>query len=517
MGAPSFSRTSLFFPLSLIPIAFCRFGVGYNLIIAKKTADPNPAIENFVGEVIPTATCLSKVAAELAFQLPLAELPNFKKLFLGLDNRMQELNIASYGISITTLEEVFLRVAEGSAHKGADKFQKADTQKEEIDDFDLAAVKIKSKLALFFVHFWAVFVKRLQYFKRDKKGLVCEILMPCAIVAVGLCITFIQFLYESPPLIMSPEILPLPVQLPVQDHYVSSYYNSRYFPGDYFHFLSDSTKNNRDASAFDLYAFNMRNADEKGLYGYYFIHSLQANKADYIAFYNSTTPFSLPILMNSMNQAVIRYFTGRDIRISCYNYPFPLTERYKSLSGTASGFIASFIFSIAYAFIPASLIVFIVKERQQSIKHQQMVSGVSLLSYWTANYVLDFLKLMIPLIFSALMCLAFDITALIDPSESYGAIWLIFIFYSAALISFTYFVSFFFKDYGNAQAFSFVFAFLVSAVVSLVILVLRLVPSSRDGAKVAQYFIRLIPCFCFGYGIVNVSKYLIIFIHCDLS
>ena len=211
--------------------------------------------------------------------------------------------------------------------------------------------------------------------------------------------------------------------------------------------------------------------------------------------------------MNQMNQAIIRFASSKQqLDINCINYPFPLTSRIKSVSGTANGFIAVFIFSIAFAFIPASLIVFIVKERNQSIKHQQLVSGVSLLSYWMANFFLDFLKLTIPLIFSVLMCEAFGISTLTDPSESYGAVWLIFIFYSMALITFTYFISFLFKDYGNAQAFSFVFFFLISAVGSLVIFVLRLVPSSRDGAKIAQYFLRLFPPFAFGYGILNVSK-----------
>lgn len=44
------------------------------------------------------------------------------------------------------------------------------------------------------------------------------------------------------------------------------------------------------------------------------------------------------------------------------------------------------------------------------------------------------------------------------------------------------------------------------AVLSLIIFVLRLVPSSRDGAKVAQFFLRLLPSFSFGYGILNIAK-----------
>jgi ATP-binding cassette subfamily A (ABC1) protein 3 len=42
----------------------------------------------------------------------------FPKLFDELDQKLKQLFISSYGISITTLEEVFLRVASlGAGHK----------------------------------------------------------------------------------------------------------------------------------------------------------------------------------------------------------------------------------------------------------------------------------------------------------------------------------------------------------------------------------------------------------------
>lgn len=59
---------------------------------------------------------------------------------------------------------------------------------------------------------------------------------------------------------------------------------------------------------------------------------------------------------------------------------------------------------------------------------------------------------------------------------------------------------------GNAQAFTFVFTFLMSAVGSLVVSILKLVPTSRSGAKIAQYFFRVFSPFCFGFGILNVAK-----------
>lgn len=210
--------------------------------------------------------------------------------------------------------------------------------------------------------------------------------------------------------------------------------------------------------------------------------------------------------MNQMNQALIRNHTKKNITIKCINYPMPLTEGLKTITGTATGFIASFIFSVALAFIPSSIVVFIVKEKQQGVKHQQLVSGVSLFAYWMANYISDLIKIVIPIVFAALMCLAFGISSLTEPGESYGAVWVLLIFYGTSVIPFAYLVSFLFKEYGNAQSFTFVFTFLISAIGSLVIFILKLIPGSRSVANSLQFFFRIFSPFCFGFGVLNVAK-----------
>ena len=69
----------------------------------------------------------------------------------------------------------------------------------------------------------------------------------------------------------------------------------------------------------------------------------------------------------------------------------PRTFQQLQINNTISGFFASFIFSIALAFKFASIISFIVKEREDRSKHQQIVSGMSITAYWTANFVFDFI------------------------------------------------------------------------------------------------------------------------------
>lgn len=58
------------------------------------------------------AHLLSDAGKEVTYQLPRAAVEQFPKLFADLEEKRQQLKISHYGVSITTLEQVFLRIAE---------------------------------------------------------------------------------------------------------------------------------------------------------------------------------------------------------------------------------------------------------------------------------------------------------------------------------------------------------------------------------------------------------------------
>ena len=175
---------------------------------------------------------------------------------------------------------------------------------------------------------------------------------------------------------------------------------------------------------------------------------------------NTQHQMSMPILVNSMNQAILRSVnSGAEINV--INYPLKYTEKTKSLEGTADAIIGGFIFSIALAFIPASIITFSVKEREDQVKHQQMVCGVSVYAYWISNLFMDYLKHLVPAAFSILMAFAFDIETFTDDGDSFAALALLFIFYGWSAINFSYLTGFFFKSYGNAQVATFFLHFII--------------------------------------------------------
>ncbi len=66
-------------------------------------------IDGLVTRLVPDSKMLSNVNSELSFVLPTVESKRFPSLFTELDRLKDELGILNVGVSITTLEEVFLK------------------------------------------------------------------------------------------------------------------------------------------------------------------------------------------------------------------------------------------------------------------------------------------------------------------------------------------------------------------------------------------------------------------------
>ncbi len=98
-----------------------KYGSGYNLVLTKKRSDEEAnvyygqgdsysgRIVEIVRSVIPSAKLHSDISSEISFMLPISETALFSGLFEKLENLKDKLNILNIGISITTLEDVFLK------------------------------------------------------------------------------------------------------------------------------------------------------------------------------------------------------------------------------------------------------------------------------------------------------------------------------------------------------------------------------------------------------------------------
>lgn len=63
-----------------------KFGHGYNLTIVKNDVnEASDGIISFVNSIVPTATVVSDVSAEISFKIGMNDVSNFEQLFMGLD------------------------------------------------------------------------------------------------------------------------------------------------------------------------------------------------------------------------------------------------------------------------------------------------------------------------------------------------------------------------------------------------------------------------------------------------
>lgn len=171
---------------------------------------------------------------------------------------------------------------------------------------------------------------------------------------------------------------------------------------------------------------------------------------NYSCFVNTTAPYDINICLNLMDNVFYKIISNQQTaNIGVDIKPMKLTKQIASFENTAKGFIASILVSIAFAFIPASLIVIIVKERENNVKHQQIVSGVSITAYWLSNLLVDFLKYLIPCFATIGILFMYNVKTFIDPTPLSATLSL-FILFGPSMILFTYLFSFMFTSPSKA-------------------------------------------------------------------
>jgi hypothetical protein len=186
-----------------------HYGVGYQLTIEKSheertetDGDIDVVLESIIKSAVPSSSLLNNTGSEIRYQLPLAASPGFPTMFEALDVEVEDGNIQSYGVSMTTLDEVFLLVTRGD-HVNGSKPSLASSRRllehVDLDDIELNIKKASNserttassrmdlnKDTLFLRHLQALTRKRAANFSRDKKAWCCTTLAPTFCVLLGL-------------------------------------------------------------------------------------------------------------------------------------------------------------------------------------------------------------------------------------------------------------------------------------------------------------------------------------------
>ncbi|ETK86251.1 hypothetical protein F441_09243 [Phytophthora nicotianae CJ01A1] len=546
-----------------------RYGAGYNFTLVKSSDPAAPCkealLQSLITARVPAAKVLSNVGAEIAFQLPLDSTASFPQLFEELDERMRDIGVLSYGISVTTLEEVFIKVAEASDEANQHTLNKNGASANAADGAlppGGPSIANLTGITMFLVHLSALLLKRFRIAKRDRRVIIFSALLPVTLLAAGFIILKTSALTRSDvklalstedfetklpsvpyfceadgsqwcsktlaSLFTGGEASPFTstdISSPPYTKWPTSVFNVSYAEAD---LASSSNPHSNEyclrisdkiyQRAFGKTDDEMTKVTQtpvKGQYGGYLVHASGTEQMfGYHLFVNTTAAHGAVIFKALMDQALYRFMAGgdTDVTLKANTYPLPMTAATQALFGSFLAFTACIFIVIAFAFFPASIVGFLVKEKQSehNSKHQQLVSGVSLPAFWLANYLWDLFTYIVPFIAAIVLIQIFDIAAFTGndcvscTGETFSAIVLLFILFGLAICPFTYCLSYFFKEHASAQTYTIMTNFLLGVVLMVVSFILDVVSdSSSDANKVLKFFWRLSPLFNLGSALLN--------------
>ncbi|XP_034059961.1 ATP-binding cassette sub-family A member 12 [Gymnodraco acuticeps] len=212
-----------------------KLGQGYKLTLTKKAQNPesepidNADLKVFIQAHVPEARMKEAQGGDLVYSLPPFKSSNassYRSLLTALDANLDALQLGGYGISDTTLEEVFLQLTHGNSEDGSEEgplsISETVSDTDSIDSFpsdssgniDNFGDKIKltgsstmSGMALAWQQMTAILVKRFHHSRRDWKGLIAQILLPVLFMVFAMGLGSIKSdLQHYPELELSPAL-----------------------------------------------------------------------------------------------------------------------------------------------------------------------------------------------------------------------------------------------------------------------------------------------------------------------
>ena len=605
-----------------------RFGVGYVLTLVRDVRDSSSSRSSsrnddealkLVRRFVPEASVATNVGAELSMRLSLSSASAFPAMLAELERSFTALAIVSYGISVTNIEDVFLKVSSGgifgdngsaimalennseSSSTPTSWPQSTDEQQAEAflsknvsienplqssydmemsKSSDLSAVDAarskaraeKAPAAAFVQHFGALFIKRIHYAKRDFRSVLCLLLIPIVQLCLGLGFIIVgqsvqprdylfttsnfntdQYNYINRQAATKPRypnyvpsfsfksssgnssLSPDPSAL-INSVAARSPYNLSTDGGNLFlsrdavtaldsrnsqKFINSTTFPQRDYERMSTFLLENKAAYAATKYGAIlftqngtivdssvsgnFVDEPSSNAITYSIFHNTSATHAGPLFVNLINSAILAVTNGTAKFISTHNFPLPLTALELKFALSRQSFAVIQVVLIATSFVPASFITFVVKEREVGAKHQQMVSGVSVLAYWLSNYVFDCLTYLLPWSLTIGIIFAFSVNSLTQKEfDVIYALMLNLLSFGPASCAFCYMISHIFGSHSTAQTVV-IMLMILSFAGAIVVYVLAQVSSTCQMVPYLEPTFDLLPMFALSNSLQKLA------------
>ncbi|CAK9823283.1 Cholesterol transporter ABCA5 [Anthophora retusa] len=382
-----------------------KFGIGYHLTLVLEGNAREHAITRLVTSHVSKAEKARRHGRELSFILPHNSVESFAPLFSAIEHeiktRSSRLGISSYGVSMTTLEEVFLHLEkdEGPECTMDNLSKKMSLQNEGVTvqndgqakgagdlpdgvhndrnppvlGLGLDPIKIRPN---FIQTFYAMLRLRILRLFRNIQLLCFTILAPLVLVVLGLHLNSIQT---------------LEIKMQSLNLNTDTYGNETKIL--YANSTDHDITNLIDGISHDVkyieeyygnFASLLKIAPHMAAFN---INEYSLPKLSLTVAYNDTMQHSLPILINLLSNTYHRLISNKDDLkpIEVKTHPFQQTSQPQEFNiGTASS--AVFI-GMNFVLLPITLVVDMVYDREIKAKNQLRVNGLTFSMYFLTYFI----------------------------------------------------------------------------------------------------------------------------------
>uniref|UniRef100_T1JGM6 ABC transporter domain-containing protein n=1 Tax=Strigamia maritima TaxID=126957 RepID=T1JGM6_STRMM len=374
---------------------------GYHLTMCLRDNSRVNEITNMVNNHINTAILESSREFELSYNLPSNDTSHFSLLFDDLEANFESFGIKDFGLSVTTMEEVFLKVGESVAAENENEDEPPQSATISLQNEN--AIKKNTGFALKSQQFYGLLLKRF-YYTRHRLGLLSiQFFLP---IVTTLIFVFVNNSASNVTAVHQPALLLdlapyrhclgfVHHQSP-NDSSVANYYGSSFPAKCTVRSVTDPVEYIKRMGLDDFLLYR-----DKLLFGAFF-SSEDENRMKIRIWYNNYYRHTLPTALNLVHNSLLQYGAGNEtISMSVENAPLKTADELNAFHSHID-FMRSFVAILMGVFMPvglcvltASFIVFPVQERVAKCKHIQLTSGVGCILFWISSFLWD---LMIALI-----------------------------------------------------------------------------------------------------------------------
>uniref|UniRef100_A0A4W2BSL4 ABC transporter domain-containing protein n=1 Tax=Bos indicus x Bos taurus TaxID=30522 RepID=A0A4W2BSL4_BOBOX len=387
------------------------YGAGYHIVMEREPHCDLGKICAIIESHIPDAILESYLGAELSFILPKEHAHRFEALFNDLEMKKGELGVANFGASITTMEEVFLKVNKladsemeiqsiqsslSTTQRGQNRNQSRRVLRnhEGLRLNEIANIKFNTGFPLYHQQFHAMFLKRALFNWRSWKLTLLHISIILFVTTYLLTTLNLYYIMPAREMDLSQygrTIVPysisgnsvlalniinnLEIFLKLKNQELQEVQERK----DLRKYLKY-----RD---FSLTAFSIE---------------VEKNNTVFTIFFNNEAYHSAATSLAVFDNVLFMSLSGANASIKVSNKPQPLPH-YGSNIVPTNGSQVVLCLAFGLAVVIGSFCLQTVTERATNAKHIQFVSGVYLLTYWLSALLWDLIYFSIACCFLLVM------------------------------------------------------------------------------------------------------------------